>query len=133
MRFSFLEAGLQKPRAPPHASALTRPGTAQAASGRAWAPQLGRRLLCAPTLRGTEVGGFSRARGVLSPTASAAPLDAKSPQGRISGMETQTHPPGRTVGRWPGMLRGREATRGRRVSSRRCLHRSDGDPRPDAA
>lgn len=127
----FLEAGLRKPRAP-HASARVLPGTAQAAAGLGLlssgvvssAPRL---------LGGGGVGGFPRARAFLSATVSAAPLGAESPQGRISGMETQTHPPWRNARRWPARLSWREATRGRRVISRRCLQRSDGDLRPDAA
>lgn len=116
-------------------SARLRPCAARdcTGSGRAGSPQLGRRLLSAPTLGGGGVGGFPRARAFLSATVSAAPLGAESPQGRISGMETQTHPPWRNARRWPARLSWREATRGRRVISRRCLQRSDGDLRPDAA
>lgn len=122
--------GLRLPRAP-HASAPVQPGTAQAAAGLGL---LGSGVVSsAPGLLWGR-GGGSLERVVSS--APQSPLLLYVPRLLRAGslrMETQTHPPWRNAWRSRGRLRWRETTRGRRVSSRRCLQRSDGDPRPDVA
>lgn len=49
-------------------------------------------------------GRISKACGFLSATVSAALLGSESPQGRVSGMETQTRPPWRNARRSPGLF-----------------------------